>query len=76
MSHAETGSVMVSSWILLERGKIVLYNGIDITVYLEVLRFWGAKIRSNVQTKAMYKRELVYVTFPVYGTIKHVLMFY
>ena len=35
----------------------MLYNGIDITVDLEVLRFWGAKIRSIVRTKAMYKSE-------------------
>ena len=40
-NHAETGSMMVSSLILLERGEIVLYNGIDITVDLEVLHFLG-----------------------------------
>ena len=37
----------------------MLYNGIDITVDLEVLRFLGAKIRSIVQTSTMYKSELV-----------------
>ena len=57
MNHAETGSVEVSSWILLERGEAVLYNGIDITVDLEVLRFLAANIRSIVRTKAMYKSE-------------------
>jgi hypothetical protein len=35
--------------------EIVLYNGIDITVDLEVLRFLGAKIRSIVLTSVMYK---------------------
>jgi hypothetical protein len=35
----------------------VLYNGIDVTVNLEVLRFLGAKIRAIEQTKAMYKSE-------------------
>ena len=44
--------------MLLERGEIVLYNGIDITVDLEVLPFWGAKIRANGRTKAMYKFTL------------------
>ena len=34
----------VLSLILLERGEIVLYNGTDITLDLE-LRFLGAKIR-------------------------------
>ena len=46
------------SFILLERGEIVLYNGIDITVDLEVLRFWGAKIRAIVRPKAMYEFTL------------------
>lgn len=41
LNHAETGRMKVSSLILLERGEIVLYNGIDITVDLEVLRFLG-----------------------------------
>ena len=36
----------------------MLYNGIDITVDLEVLRFWGAKIRAIVRTKAMYEFTL------------------
>ena len=45
--------------ILLESGEIVLYNGIDITVDLEALRFWGAKIRAIVQTKAMYEFTLL-----------------
>ena len=40
----------------------MLYNGIDITVDLEVLRFWGAKISSIVRTSAMYKSELVHVS--------------
>jgi hypothetical protein len=40
--------------IMLERGEIMLYNGIDITVDLEVLRFGGTKIREMVRTKAMY----------------------
>jgi hypothetical protein len=44
-NHAEMGSMKVSSLILLERGEIVLYNDIRITVDLEVLRFLGAKIR-------------------------------
>jgi hypothetical protein len=44
------GIMKVPSLILLERGEIVLYNGIDIAVDLEVLRFLGAKI-----TSAMYK---------------------
>ena len=44
---------------MLERGEIVLYNGIDITVDLEVLRFWGAKIRAIVRTKAIYEFTLV-----------------
>ena len=57
MNYAETGSVEVMSLILLKRGEIVLYNGIDVTVYLEVLRVWGAKIRSIVRSKAMYKIE-------------------
>ena len=57
MNYAETGSVEVISLILLERGENVLYNGIDITVDLKVLRFWGTKIRSIVRTKAMYKSE-------------------
>ena len=35
----------------------MLYNGIDITVDLEGLHFWGANIRSFVRTKAMYKSE-------------------
>jgi hypothetical protein len=34
---------------MLERGEIVLYNGIDITIDLEVLRFWSAKIRAIVR---------------------------
>jgi hypothetical protein len=38
----------------------VLYNGIDITVDLEVLLFWGAKIRAIVRTKAMYDFPLHY----------------
>jgi hypothetical protein len=33
--------------IQLERGDIVLYNGIHITVDLEVLRFGGAKKKGN-----------------------------
>ena len=33
-------------------------DGIDITVDLEVLHFWGAKIRAIVQTKAMYEFTL------------------
>jgi hypothetical protein len=37
------GIMKVLSLILLERGEIVLYNGIDID--LEVLRFLGDKIR-------------------------------
>jgi hypothetical protein len=41
LSHAETGSMVVMSLIVLERGEIVFYNGIDITVDLEVLHFWG-----------------------------------
>ena len=53
-----------SSLILLKRGEIVLYSGIDITVDLEDSRFLGAKIRSIVRTKAMYKSECVYVTKP------------
>jgi hypothetical protein len=40
---------------MLERGEIVLYNGIDITVDLEIFFFWGAKIRAIVWTKAMYE---------------------
>ena len=47
------GIMKVSSLILLERRVIVLYNGIDITVDLEVLRFLY---------KSEYKSELVYVT--------------
>ena len=43
-NHAETGSMKVSSLILLERGEIVLYNDIHITVDLEVMWFLGAKI--------------------------------
>ena len=57
MNHAEMGIMTVSSLILLERGEIVLYIGIDITVDLEILRFLGAKIRSIVRAKAMYKSE-------------------
>ena len=45
----------VSSFILLERGEIVLYNGIDITVDLDDYVFWGAKMRSIVWTRAMCK---------------------
>ena len=41
--------------ILLESGEIVLYNDIDITVDLEVLHFWGAKLMAIVRTKAMYE---------------------
>ena len=48
--------------ILLERGEIVLHNGIDITVDLEVLCFWGDKIRAIVLTKAMYEITWVYVS--------------
>ena len=48
----------VSSLILLEKGEIVLYNGNHLTVELEVLRFWGAKIRSIVRYSAMYKSAL------------------
>ena len=47
--------------ILLERGEIVLYNGIDITVDLEVLRFGGTKIRAIVRTNAMYEFTLIYL---------------
>ena len=36
----------------------MLYNGIDITVDLEVLRFGGAKIKAIVRTKAMYEFTL------------------
>ena len=61
-NHAETGSMKVLSLILLERGEIVLYNVIHITVDLEVLRFLGAKIRSIVWNSAMYKSALVTVT--------------
>lgn len=43
---------------MLERGEIVLYNGIDITVDLELLRFGGDKIRAIVRTKAMYEFTL------------------
>ena len=38
-----------SSLVLLERGEIVLYNGIDITVDLEVFCFLNSKIKSIVQ---------------------------
>jgi hypothetical protein len=46
---------------MLERGEIVLYNGVDITVDLEVLRFWGAKIWVIVRTKAMYEFEFQFM---------------
>ena len=39
-NHAETGSIKVSSFILMERGEIVLYNGIHITVDLDVFQFF------------------------------------
>jgi hypothetical protein len=56
------------SLILLEKGEIVLYNGIDITVALEVLCFWGVKIRAIVRTKAMYEFTLG-VSYIFTGTV-------
>jgi hypothetical protein len=65
LKHAEKGTMKASSLILLERGEIVLYNGIHITVDLEMLCFLGDKIRSIERTSAMYKSELVHVTSPI-----------
>ena len=47
LNHAAMGIMKVSSLILLERGEIVLYNVIDITVDLEVLCFFGCQNKVN-----------------------------
>ena len=49
MNHVEMGIMKVSSLILLERGEIVLYNGIHITVDLAVVCFLGDTDQRDVQ---------------------------